>query len=86
MYTAATINRTGPQHQVDRYTRAYGPGALVYRHGYCESLRVTGALKLSMPLAAGATAQGATSVNKARRKGEVRGDRAGNVGVAAALG
>ena len=39
------------QKQVDRYSAEYGHGALVYRHGFCESLRLRGATKLdSSPL------------------------------------
>ena len=39
------------QKQVDRYVAEYGQGALVYRHGFCEGLRLRGAIKLdSSPL------------------------------------
>ena len=39
------------QKQVDRYVAEYGQGALVYRHGFCDSLRLRGAIKLdSSPL------------------------------------
>ncbi len=39
------------QKQVDRYVSEYGQGALVYRHGFCEGLRLRGATKLdSSPL------------------------------------
>ena len=39
------------QKQVDRYVAEFGHGALVYRHGFCESLRLRGATKLdSSPL------------------------------------
>ena len=34
------------QKQVDRYVAEYGQGALVYRHGFCEGLRLRGAIKL----------------------------------------
>ena len=40
------------QKQVDRYVAEYGQGALVYRHGFCDGLRLRGAIKLdSSPLA-----------------------------------
>ncbi len=39
------------QKQVDRYVAEYGQGALVYRHGFCDGLRIRGAVKLdSSPL------------------------------------
>ena len=39
------------QKQVDRYVTEYGHGALVYRHGFCDGLRLRGAIKLdSSPL------------------------------------
>tara|TARA_B100000959_G_scaffold287170_1_gene369825 strand:- start:4263 stop:5165 length:903 start_codon:yes stop_codon:yes gene_type:complete len=39
------------QKQVDRYVAEYGQGAIVYRHGFCEGLRLRGAIKLdSSPL------------------------------------
>jgi len=39
------------QKQVDRYVTEYGQGALVYRHGFCDGLRLRGAIKLdSSPL------------------------------------
>jgi len=39
------------QKQVDRYVAEYGQGALVYRHGFCDGLRLRGAIKLdSSPL------------------------------------
>ncbi|MBR80120.1 MAG: hypothetical protein CMA88_05015 [Euryarchaeota archaeon] len=34
------------QKQVDRYVAEYGQGALVYRHGFCDGLRLRGAIKL----------------------------------------
>ena len=34
------------QKQVDRYVNEYGYGAIVYRHGFCESLKLDGATKL----------------------------------------
>jgi len=39
------------QKQVDRYVNEYGQGAIVYRHGFCETLRLKGAILLdSSPL------------------------------------
>jgi hypothetical protein len=39
------------QKQVDRYVAEYGQGAIVYRHGFCDGLRLRGAAKLdSSPL------------------------------------
>ena len=39
------------QKQVDRYVAEYGQGALVFRHGFCDGLRLRGAIKLdSSPL------------------------------------
>ena len=39
------------QKQVDRYVAEYGQGALVYRHGFCDGLRLRGAIQLdSSPL------------------------------------
>jgi|TARA_B100000959_G_scaffold285251_2_gene359403 hypothetical protein len=39
------------QKQVDRYVAEYGQGAIVYRHGFCDGLRLRGAVKLdSSPL------------------------------------
>ena len=39
------------QKQVDRYVAEYGHGALVYGHGFCDGLRLRGAIKLdSSPL------------------------------------
>ena len=39
------------QKQVDRYVTEYGQGAIVYRHGFCQSLRLRGAVQLdSSPL------------------------------------
>ncbi len=39
------------QKQVDRYAAEYGQGAIVYRHGFCDGLRLRGAIKLdSSPL------------------------------------
>ena len=34
------------QKQVDRYVAEYGQGAIVYRHGFCDGLRLRGAIKL----------------------------------------
>tara|TARA_Y100001960_G_scaffold204437_1_gene213558 strand:- start:3676 stop:4764 length:1089 start_codon:yes stop_codon:yes gene_type:complete len=43
--------RKKTQKQVDRYVAEYGQGAIVYRHGFCEGLRLKGAVKLdSSPL------------------------------------
>ncbi len=43
--------RKKTQKQVDRYVNEYGQGAIVYRHGFCESLRLKGAILLdSSPL------------------------------------
>ena len=36
------------QKQVDRYVAEYGQGALVYRHGFCDGLRLRGAIKLDL--------------------------------------
>ena len=39
------------QKQVDRYVKEYGHGAIVYRHGFCQSLQLNGAIQLdSSPL------------------------------------
>jgi len=39
------------QKQVDRYVNEYGQGAIVYRHGFCDTLRLKGAILLdSSPL------------------------------------
>ncbi len=39
------------QKQVDRYVKEYGHGAIVYRHGFCQSLKLKGAIQLdSSPL------------------------------------
>jgi hypothetical protein len=39
------------QKQVDRYVKEYGQGAIVYRHGFCQSLNLNGAIQLdSSPL------------------------------------
>ena len=43
--------RKKTQKQVDRYVAEYGQGAIVYRHGFCDGLRLRGAVKLdSSPL------------------------------------
>ena len=43
--------RKKTQKQVDRYVAEYGQGAIVYRHGFCGSLRRKGAIQLdSSPL------------------------------------
>ena len=43
--------RKKTQKQVDRYVAEYGQGAIVYRHGFCGSLRLKGAIQLdSSPL------------------------------------
>lgn len=43
--------RKKTQKQVDRYVSEYGQGAIVYRHGFCRSLRLRGAILLdSSPL------------------------------------
>ena len=43
--------RKKTQKQVDRYVAEYGYGAVVYRHGFCNSLRLKGAILLdSSPL------------------------------------
>ena len=43
--------RKKTQKQVDRYVAEYGHGAIVYRHGFCRSLRLKGAILLdSNPL------------------------------------
>ena len=34
------------QKQVDRYVNEYGQGAIVYRHGFCQSLELNGAIQL----------------------------------------
>ena len=34
------------QKQVDRYVNEYGHGAIVYRHGFCQSLHLNGAIQL----------------------------------------
>jgi hypothetical protein len=34
------------QKQVDRYVNEYGHGGIVYRHGFCDSLRLKGAIQL----------------------------------------
>ena len=38
--------RKKTQKQVDRYVAEYGHGAVVYRHGFCSSLRLRGAILL----------------------------------------
>lgn len=38
--------RKKTQKQVDRYVAEYGYGAVVYRHGFCNSLRLKGAILL----------------------------------------
>ena len=38
--------RKKTQKQVDRYVAEYGYGAVVYRHGFCNSLRLRGAILL----------------------------------------
>jgi hypothetical protein len=48
---ALSFPRKKTQKQVDRYTVAYGHGAIVYRHGFCDGLKLRGALLLdSSPL------------------------------------
>ncbi len=48
---ALSFPRKKTQKQVDRYTEAYGHGAIVYRHGFCDGLKLHGALLLdSSPL------------------------------------
>ncbi len=48
---ALNFQRKKTQKQVDRYVSAYGQGAIVYRHGFCGSLRLRGAQLLdSSPL------------------------------------
>ena len=43
--------RKKTQKQVDRYVAEYGQGAIVYRHGFCGSLNLKGAIQLdSSPL------------------------------------
>ena len=43
--------RKKTQKQVDRYVNEYGQGAIVYRHGFCETLKLKGAILLdSSPL------------------------------------
>ena len=43
--------RKKTQKQVDRYVNEYGQGAIVYRHGFCETLKLRGAILLdSSPL------------------------------------
>ena len=32
--------------QIDRYTEEYGQGAIIYRHGFCDGLKLRGAQKL----------------------------------------
>ena len=34
------------QKQINRYTEAYGQGAIIYRHGFCDGLNFQGAQKL----------------------------------------
>jgi len=38
--------RKKTQKQVDRYVNEYGQGAIVYRHGFTESLQLPGAILL----------------------------------------
>ena len=38
--------RKKTQKQVDRYVNEYGQGAIVYRHGFTESLKLNGAILL----------------------------------------
>jgi hypothetical protein len=48
---ALSFPRKKTQKQVDRYSIAYGHGAIVYRHGFCDGLKLRGALLLdSSPL------------------------------------
>ncbi len=48
---ALSFPRKKTQKQVDRYTVAYGHGAIVYRHGFCDGLKLRGAVLLdSSPL------------------------------------
>ena len=43
--------RKKTQKQVDRYVKEYGQGAIVYRHGFCDTLKLKGAILLdSSPL------------------------------------
>jgi hypothetical protein len=43
--------RKKTQKQVDRYVNEYGQGAIVYRHGFCDTLKLKGAILLdSSPL------------------------------------
>ena len=48
-----TFPRKKTQKQVDRYVNEYGQGAIVYRHGFCETLKLRGAIlfpKTNLPL------------------------------------
>ena len=48
---ALSFPRKKTQKQIDRYTEDYGHGAIVYRHGFCDGLRLKGAILLdSSPL------------------------------------
>ena len=44
--SALSFPRKKTQKQVDRYTEAYGQGAIIYRHGFCGGLNLRGAQKL----------------------------------------
>jgi hypothetical protein len=44
--SALSFPRKKTQKQVDRYTEAYGHGAIIYRHGFCDGLNLRGAQKL----------------------------------------
>ena len=44
--SALSFPRKKTQKQVNRYTEAYGQGAIIYRHGFCDGLNLLGAQKL----------------------------------------
>ena len=44
--SALSFPRKKTQKQINRYTEAYGQGAIIYRHGFCDGLNLHGAQKL----------------------------------------
>ena len=44
--SALSFPRKKTQKQIDRYTEEYGQGAIIYRHGFCDGLKLRGAQKL----------------------------------------
>ena len=46
LWFSIEFSKKKTQKQINRYTEAYGQGAIIYRQGFCDGLTLQGAQKL----------------------------------------